>query len=565
MATRTVPELPETEPTDRAYLDTRGHTCSSHLLLVLDPPAVEGEPLAYAWLGPDGALEVPGALRTTRDECDADALLLSCHRLLTLPSTLLRRVNDLVTPTTIPKRVRRGEGQTVSVAVYVVTASQEELAAIQLTNPSGTGTEAGLRPLKALGFADLAGVTKTEDRYGYGCGDEGPAASTEKLLLQTRLAFLDWSVSPGVDVTAFEAARQSLVAAVWDTTPIPPGRDVGQSTLVAAAARAPARTSMTDPSPRATVTTARTLQRAERLLSSAEMTRKSIQESYVNVGAPSMSELLAAQAVDPNCKAIRSYLVTGHAVALTGSDSLYHGKWIQREAALIRVYDGGLLYRMDPQTPKGPKDKRPHAPQRFSAPRLYIPNELRLAYLNAFHERFGHPGATRMFNVLRERYYWPGLHADVVSHVRECHECTLAKRLTRSLASPERSKLGSYPFDDLTVDIVTMGITHDGQYDKLLVFADSLSRWVEAVPFLGDPTSEQVMDAFLCHIACRYGWPRTIRSDGGSNLAGTLNKTLFSLTADWSRLRPRGSLPLPVTGHSRTGPRHPGSDGSRCE
>jgi hypothetical protein len=135
-----------------------------------------------------------------------------------------------------------------------------------------------------------------------------------------------------------------------------------------------------------------------------------------------------------------------------------------------------------------------------------------------------------MFNVLRERYYWPGLHADVVSHVRECHECTLAKRLTRSLASPERSKLGSYPFDNLTVDIVTMGITHDGQYDKLLVFADSLSRWVEAVPFLGDPTSEQVMDAFLCHIACRYGWPRTIRSDGGSNLAGTLNKTLFSLT-----------------------------------
>ena len=135
-----------------------------------------------------------------------------------------------------------------------------------------------------------------------------------------------------------------------------------------------------------------------------------------------------------------------------------------------------------------------------------------------------------MFNLLRERYYWPGLHSDVVTHVRECHECTMAKRLTRSLSSPQRSEMGSYPFDNLTLDIVTMTFTHDKLYDKLLVFADSLSRWVEAVPFLGDPSAEQVMDAFLCHVACCYGWPRTIRSDGGSNLAGALNKKLLELT-----------------------------------
>ena len=305
----------------------------------------------------------------------------------------------------------------------------------------------------------------------------------------------------------------------------------GAPTAAARHAEAPTVRPQGTPAPRrATVTTARTLQRAERLLSSAETTRQTILESYVNVGTPTTKEILGAQAADPNCVAIRSYLATGHATSITGSDSLYHSRWIQREAAFIRVFDGGLLYRLDPQWPKGPKDKRPGIPQRFSAPRLYIPDELRAAYLHAFHERFGHPGENRMFNVLRERYYWPGLHADVVNHVRECHECTLAKRLTRSLASPERSKLGSYPFDNLTVDIVYMGITHDNLYDKLLVFADSLSRWVEAVPFLGDPTAEQVMDAFLCNVACRYGWPRTIRSDGGSNLASVLSKTLFNLT-----------------------------------
>ena len=34
-------------------------------------------------------------------------------------------------------------------------------------------------------------------------------------------------------------------------------------------------------------------------------------------------------------------------------------------------------------------------------------------------------------------------------------------------------------------------------YDKLLIFMDSLTRWVEAIPFNGDPTSEDVLDAFL--------------------------------------------------------------------
>ena len=38
------------------------------------------------------------------------------------------------------------------------------------------------------------------------------------------------------------------------------------------------------------------------------------------------------------------------------------------------------------------------------------------------------------------------------------------------------------------------------------------------------------MDAFVHHVACRHGWPGIIRSDGGSNLAATLNKVLYENT-----------------------------------
>ena len=43
------------------------------------------------------------------------------------------------------------------------------------------------------------------------------------------------------------------------------------------------------------------------------------------------------------------------------------------------------------------------------------------------------------------------------------------------------------------------GVTAPG-HTKLVVFADSLSRWVEAIPVESDPTSEEVLDIYVQHI-----------------------------------------------------------------
>lgn len=67
-------------------------------------------------------------------------------------------------------------------------------------------------------------------------------------------------------------------------------------------------------------------------------------------------------------------------------------------------------------------------------------------------------------------------------------------------------------------------------YSKALVFADSLSHWVEVVPFHASPTSEQVLDAFMFHVVSRYGVPRGIASDQGSNLSSTLCRIIQEQT-----------------------------------
>ena len=289
-----------------------------------------------------------------------------------------------------------------------------------------------------------------------------------------------------------------------------PGKDHsdadGVSRLVAAAIR------------RYPVSTAQRLRAEERLQRLKSEGAARVVDGYLNVGTPTADALCQAQRDDPDCQALDKFVSSGEFGPLDNPAAMRRAQWIRDEARHLCRRDDGVLVRVDPHSP--PKHGRP-VPS--SSPRPYIPTTLRLAYLNAFHDAMGHPGVSRTTALLRSRVYWPGMHADVQTYVRECHECTVAKAAYHSpLVDPSRPTIGAYPFDSVVCDICSMGLTLDGKYDKLMVFADSLSRWVEAVPCLGDPTAEQVLDAYATHVACRYGWPRELRSDGGSNLANLL-------------------------------------------
>jgi hypothetical protein len=88
----------------------------------------------------------------------------------------------------------------------------------------------------------------------------------------------------------------------------------------------------------------------------------------------------------------------------------------------------------------------------------------------------------------------------------------------------------------LYADILSMAKTHDYDADtgkgasKLLVFVDSLSRWVEAIPLHRDPTSSQILDLFMEHVVSRHGVPRCITTDQGSNLASRLCAAVLGAT-----------------------------------
>ena len=232
--------------------------------------------------------------------------------------------------------------------------------------------------------------------------------------------------------------------------------------------------------------TARSRQKAERI----ERSQRDVSTSYLDVGAPSTAALRRAQLDDPECQEIRHYL----AGELRHIDSPQDLKRIARlvkitsdkggdgEPSQRRIVDeDGILYRLAGSTQ--------HDQRRLP----YVPLGLRIPIIAAFHDHMGHLSRDRTAAAIRSRYFWPGLTEDVWEYVAECHECTLAKPGRAVSRKPRGPTLGRYPFDLLYTDVLSMEESYD--YDKekgtgaskLLVFADSLSRWVEAIPLHKDP------------------------------------------------------------------------------
>ena len=262
---------------------------------------------------------------------------------------------------------------------------------------------------------------------------------------------------------------------------------------------------------RKAVVTARRLQRAERTKRNESTTRESVLIAYLS--PPSLTKSLsAAQAEDPECNILKTHLRHGSLPTIHDRTTLRKARWVAKETRNLTIREE-LLVHVQPGSAKET---------------AFVPESLRWPLMTAFHDHLGHQGMSRMLALMRDRYYWPGMHADVREYVGECHECTLAKLPPRSQKTARKPTIGSYPFDLLYCDVADMAPTWDYDaekgtgYKKALVFADSLSHWVEVIPFHSDPTSENVLDAFMTHIVSRYGAPRAIASDLGSNLSSNL-------------------------------------------
>jgi hypothetical protein len=114
--------------------------------------------------------------------------------------------------------------------------------------------------------------------------------------------------------------------------------------------------------------------------------------------------------------------------------------------------------------------------------RIYVPEieHLRQLILREAHDLAYsiHPGSTKMYQDLKEKYWWYGLKRDVATHVALCDVCQRVKaEHQRPAGLLQPLKVPEWKWEEISMDfIVGLPHTRDG-YDSIWVIVDRLTKW----------------------------------------------------------------------------------------
>jgi len=151
-----------------------------------------------------------------------------------------------------------------------------------------------------------------------------------------------------------------------------------------------------------------------------------------------------------------------------------------------------------------------------SCVQVVVPRSLinRLLYLSHDPVLQGHPGITRMYDTLRQHFYWPLMYGDIEYYVATCRSC--AK--TRGTIRQHQAKLQLFrpngPLEDVAVDLLGPLPRTKNHKRFILVINDRYTKTARAIP-MEKTTAPHVAAAFLNNWVFPYGIPKSILSDNG--------------------------------------------------
>ena len=105
----------------------------------------------------------------------------------------------------------------------------------------------------------------------------------------------------------------------------------------------------------------------------------------------------------------------------------------------------GVLYR------KTILDNSAERKPRFQ---LILPQHLTTRALKGCHDQVGHQGVVRTLSLLRERFYWPGMHREATLYVGKCQNC-LKRKATPDVA-PLQPIVANQPMELVHMDFLSI-------------------------------------------------------------------------------------------------------------
>ena len=177
-----------------------------------------------------------------------------------------------------------------------------------------------------------------------------------------------------------------------------------------------------------------------------------------------------------------------------------------RARALVRQLDRldldkGILYR------------RITDPTLGLTKQIVVPESLQGTLLQLSHEKHGHQGPDRTFQLLRRRACWLHMNLDGEEWCRRCERCQISKQPSVKTHTPMGHLLATKPLEVVSVAFTVLEPARDGRED-VLVITDIFTKYTAAIP-TRDQTAETVAKVLIKDWFFYYGIPQRIHSDKG--------------------------------------------------
>ena len=222
------------------------------------------------------------------------------------------------------------------------------------------------------------------------------------------------------------------------------------------------------------------------------------------------------QRLDPNLGVIIRLIESGQLFKrkLQGKDSTELKSFLRNKRCLKLNKD--VLYR---------KSYSDNSTTKKTMWQLVVPKLFRERALSGCHDDVGHQGILRTLNLLRERFYWPGMQEEATQYVMRCSRCL--RRKTPPQVAPLQPILVTQPLELVHMDYLSLEPSK-GNIENVLAITDHFTRYALAYPSktqTAQATARILWDNFICH----YGFPEKFISDQGRNFESDLIKELCKI------------------------------------
>ncbi|WVZ76987.1 hypothetical protein U9M48_024892 [Paspalum notatum var. saurae] len=153
--------------------------------------------------------------------------------------------------------------------------------------------------------------------------------------------------------------------------------------------------------------------------------------------------------------------------------------------------------------------------------RIYVPDvdSIKKLILSEAHDTAYsiHPGSTKMYHDLKERFWWYGMKRAVAEYVAVCDTCQRVKaEHQRPAGLLQPLKIPEWKWEEISMDfIVGLPRTQKG-YNSILVVVDRLTKVAHFIPVNTTYSGARLAELYISRIVCLHGVPKRIISDRGS-------------------------------------------------